>query len=134
MQSFFEPKDHLTNGSFSRDFSSLFHDDVTETVVTVVAASELERYFEKTARVLVKIDVEGFEPQLLAALSGQLDAYKPDLLIEVLAGVPEQLAAVPSLAGYEKFLITERGLEPSANFYFSENHRDWLLRWRHADA
>ena len=127
LQSFFEPEGHLTNGSFVREFSAIFSENIKESVVTVVAATELERYFKPNTKVLVKIDVEGFEPQLLAAMSTQIEAHKPDLLIEVLEGSPAQLDAIKALQNYDKFIITNKGLQRSDRLYASDVDRDWLL-------
>ncbi len=127
LQSFFEPEGHLTNGSFVREFSSIFSDKITESIVTVVAASELDRYFKTATKALVKIDVEGFEPQLLSAMSSQLETHRPDLLIEVLEGTPEFLEPIAVLQSYDKFIITEKGLQRSDHLYASDVDRDWLL-------
>ena len=77
---------------------------------------------------MIKIDVEGFEPQLLAALGPLLERYRPDLLIEVLPFALEKLNADPVLMAYEKFLMLPDGLEKADTFRASEQHRDWLLR------
>lgn len=127
LQAFYEPIGHLTNGSLLREFSEIFTGEIHETVAIVVAAPELERWLTKADRVLVKIDVEGFEPELLTALGPLLERYRPDLLIEVLPFALEKLNANPALMAYDKYLILPDRLEKSATFHASEQHRDWLL-------
>jgi FkbM family methyltransferase len=128
LQSFFEPNGHLTNGSFLREFSEIFSESVRESTVAVVAASELERYLRDAGKALIKVDVEGFEPQLIDALGPLITRYRPDILIEILPGTPERLEANPALRAYGRFLITENGLETSRVLFASDAHRDWLLR------
>jgi FkbM family methyltransferase len=127
-QPFFEPVGHLTNGSFLRDFAGIFADAVSETTVLVVGAQELERYFIDTEKVLLKIDVEGFEPSLITALAPLIRKYDPDLLIEVLDTTVEALKEIDILARYRKFLITTDGLRESPYLFASSDHRDWLLQ------
>ena len=125
---FFEPAGHLTNGSFLRDFASIFADAVSETTVLVVGAQELEPYFIDAEKVLLKIDVEGFEPSLITALAPLIRKYDPDLLIEVLDTTVETLKEIDALARYRKFLITTDGLRESPYLFASSDHRDWFLR------
>ena len=81
LRSFFEPEGHLTNGSFIRAFSDMFAECVVERPALALAAGELERFLAPAGRALVKIDVEGFEPQLLRALAPLIGRRHPDLLI-----------------------------------------------------
>lgn len=126
---FYEPEGHLTNGSLVRSAAALFSEQVKESVITMIAASELEEWIRPARRPLLKIDVEGYEPQLLAALGPLIERYRPDLMIEVLPGTPEALGGNGALAGYERFLVTGEGLAKKESFYFSQEHFDWLLRW-----
>jgi FkbM family methyltransferase len=130
LQIFHEPVGHLTNGSFVRAFAAHFADAVDETTVVVVAARELEKWLAPAARALIKIDVEGFEPELLAALAPLLEKYRPDLLIEVMPSTFEPLEANPTLARYDRFLVTAEGLRPEPKLYFSQTYFDWFLAWR----
>lgn len=131
LASFFEPRHHLTNGSFVRDFSAIFTDEVIETVVVTVAASELERWLESApGRTLIKLDVEGFEPQLLDSLKPVIDKHRPDIVIEVLPFTLDALNDSAALAGYERHHVTMEGLVRSDAFHASDDHYDWLLRFR----
>lgn len=134
LEAFYEPVGHLTNGSLLREFSEIFSGEIDETVAIVLAAPELERWVSRAARTLVKIDVEGFEPELLAALGPVLRRHRPDLLIEVLPFALDKLNADPVLVTYDKYLILPEGLEKAAAFHASPQHRDWLLRWPPSDA
>ncbi len=129
LQAFYEPVGHLTNGSLLRDFSEIFAPEVDETVAVVLAAPELGRWLTTADRALIKIDVEGSEPELLAALGPLLERHGPDLLIEVLPFTLDKLNADPRLAAYDKYLIVPGGLQKAATFHASTQHRDWLLRW-----
>lgn len=129
LQVFHEPVGHLTNGSLLREFSEIFAGEIEETVVMVLAAHELERWVATATRTLVKVDVEGFEPELLAALGAVLQRHRPDLLIEVLPFTLDKLNADPVLRTYDKYLILPQGLEKAAAFEASPQHRDWLLKW-----
>lgn len=128
LQPFFEPRGHLTNGSLLREFSEIFSPSVAEHLVVVVAASELERWLKQATHALIKLDVEGYEPALLEALQPIIERHRPDLLIEVLPFTVDALNAAPALAGYDRCLIVDDGLEPASALRVSERHRDWLLR------
>lgn len=127
LQTFFEPRDHLTNGSLIRDFSELFSRAITETEVVVIAAAELERFLSKAQKTLIKIDVEGFEPVLVTYLGGLIQKYRPDLLIEVLDRTAEQIEKQPALREYRRFLITSEGLREAQHLFAHPSCRDWLL-------
>lgn len=130
---FYEPEGHLTNGSLIRAFSGLFAERVSETAALGLAAAELDRFVAAAPRTLIKIDVEGFEPQLLAALAPLIVGRRPDLLIEVLAETASQIEACDALAGYARQLITDDGVRPYPALHADGVHRDWLLTWP-ADA
>jgi FkbM family methyltransferase len=123
---FYEPR-HLTNGSLNRWFAEMFcHDisEISERTVFAIAAADLDPLFKGC--VLLKIDVEGYEPTLLKALSGVIDAHKPDIIIEVLKQTAENIEATDCLAQYKRFLLTNPPkLHPKIIFY--PNNYDWLL-------
>ena len=128
-RSFFEPKDHLTNGSLVPQFAGIFSPIVRETTVIAIGAGELDYFFRTPARVLVKIDVEGYEPYLMAAFKDIVLRYRPDFLIEVLTGTPEALEGFEYLRTYERFLLTPEGPVRRPRLEVDERHRDWLLQW-----
>ena len=128
-RAFYEPTGHLTNGSFVRAFAEKFSSDIVETTVAVVGPHEIETWLKPSQRTLIKIDVEGFEPQLLEVLASLIERYRPDLLIEVLPDTVEALNVHRALAGYERFLIAGGGPQKSDALYFSQQYFDWLLTW-----
>jgi FkbM family methyltransferase len=130
LRNFFEPNGHLTNGSFLREFSTIFSDSVYENVAVVVGAAELDRYLTHAPKALIKIDVEGFESELIYSLEPLISKYHPDILIEVLPSVSKKLEQNRALVGFDRFLITPKGLEKAPLLFACGDHRDWLLRWQ----
>jgi FkbM family methyltransferase len=129
-QTFFEPTGHLTNGSFVRPFSELFSNEITESTVVTLAASELDYWLGRAGRrSLIKIDVEGFEPHLLEALRPLIEKYHPDIVIEVLPFTAQALNECDALSGYDRYLILMEGLSRRASFEGDKDHYDWLLCW-----
>ena len=104
-QSFFEPRGHLTNGSLVKNFAKLFSDRVEGSIVATHHPRDLEVFFGPGQKVLLKIDVEGYEPQLVIAFQELIEKYRPDILIEVLPGTPEYLSAMPFLRRWLPFLL-----------------------------
>lgn len=111
-QSFFEPEGHLTNGSLVEDFAHQFSGTVKSRPVLVVDASLLQSLLGGGGRVLVKVDVEGYEAEVIEALAPVLRSHRPDLLLEVLPEYAARIEAALSNAGvrYEYHAITPRGL------------------------
>jgi hypothetical protein len=118
----------LTNSSLDKKFSGIFSDTVTETLILAISPRELERFFSPGGKVLVKIDVEGYEPVLMAAFQEIVRRYRPDFLIEVLEGTSEELEELDFMGGYERYLIGPDGLQKHPKLRADEHHRDWLLR------
>ena len=129
-RTFYEPVGHLTNGSLVRDFAAQYGEEVEETTVEVIAARELEAWLGPARRSLIKIDVEGFEPELLAALAPLLARYRPDLLIEVMPSTQGPLEALGVLDSYDRFLVTDKGVKPAKELHFTAGHFDWFLTSR----
>jgi hypothetical protein len=65
----------------------------------------LERFFSPGGKVLMKIDVEGYEFALMTAFKEIGRRYQPDFLIEVLQGTPETLERLDFLGSHERYLI-----------------------------
>ena len=126
LQSFFEPEGHLTNGSLLRDFSTLFSNTVCERQAVVLNACELEKFLRNSRKCLLKIDVEGFEPELIAALAPVIQKYRPDLLVEVLDLTADALNISKPLNDYHKSMITDRGPIEYSSIFASPEFRDWI--------
>ena len=127
-RSFFQPPGHLTNGSLIEGFAKNFSDTIEKTIVVSLGVRELEYFFCSHARVLVKLDSEGHEPIVAAAFKDIVLRYRPDFLIEVLAGTAELLEKVDFLATYQRYLIGPNGLQSRAKLAADSHNRDWLLR------
>jgi FkbM family methyltransferase len=124
---FFEPKGHLTNGSLCKAFAEQFSPSVRAGMVVALAGSALAGIFERHTPVLVKIDAEGAEPQILRSLAPLLERHSPDLLIEVLPGVDEELERDSGLAGYARLHLTVDGASLRDAIRADAANRDWLL-------
>jgi FkbM family methyltransferase len=124
---FYEPEGHLTNGSLSQEFAAHFSPDVRSSTAVTLAGPVLAELFAAHSRVLLKIDAEGCEHRILAAMASIIESHAPDLLLEVLAGAEDELNAVSGLAGYQMFLLTPDGPVPRDAFKADAVERDWLL-------
>jgi FkbM family methyltransferase len=124
---FYEPEGHLTNGSLSKEFAEKCSDTVRDSVVATLSGSALGPLFAPHERILLKVDAEGAEAPILAAMAPVLKRYRPDLLIEVLQGVDRQLEALDCLAGYERFRLSASGPLRERAMFADPVDRDWLL-------
>jgi len=125
---FTEPEAHLTNGSLVESFARQFSDKVKSRPVIVVGADRLAELVPVDTRLLIKIDVEGFEAHLLTAMQPLLASHRPDLLIEVLPDFVDAIRSVPALKdlGYVAYEIDSNGLHAREQLK-SGPCRDWLL-------
>jgi FkbM family methyltransferase len=128
-RSFYEPKDHLTNGSMLEQFARQFTTTLVKSVVATHHPNDLAVFFETERRILLKVDVEGYEPQLIAAFGKIIERHRPDIMIEVLDGASALLSNLECLRGYECFLIEPDGIRRESSLRADEKYRDWLLRW-----
>jgi FkbM family methyltransferase len=124
---FYEPAGHLTNGSLSQGFAAQFSPCIRSCTVVTLAGPVLADIFSAHARVLLRIDAEGSEPQILTAMAPIITRHAPDLLVEVLPRVDERLAHAGCLAGYTKFLLTAGEASPRESFNADSADRDWLF-------
>ena len=124
---FHEPAGHMTNGSLDASFAAIFSARIRSTPVPVLAASKMEAFFQNSP-ILLKIDVEGAEPQLLQSLAPLIEQYRPDLIVEVL---PVTEAALNDLefvrnGSYKLFQIRPEGLKERERFV-ATGYRDYAL-------
>lgn len=126
---FFEPEGHLTNGSLVEGFASSFADNVKRNAVMMMSALEIQSILEKSNRSLIKIDVEGFEAEILTTLTPVLQQYKSDVVIEVLPEFEKPInQAIASLGSdYKFYAITKEGLVPQQSLHALEGSRDCFL-------
>jgi FkbM family methyltransferase len=126
MLPFYEPEGHLTNGSFNRDFSGLFSNKIKERLVPAIGIADLEPLFRSHERILVKIDVEGFEPKLITAFTPMISRYRPTLIIEILETTAEAIKTAPCLIKYIAWLLDD-DLTKYPCIFAHPSCRDWLL-------
>jgi hypothetical protein len=79
---------------------------------------------------LVKIDAEGSEPQVLRGMGDLIDDWAPDIICEVLAPFAEEIDAFFQRRPYQRFLIRDDGLQPSAQIFADSTFRNWYLTTR----
>lgn len=106
---FFEPTGHLTNGSLLRNFAANFSDDVVCRRVFAVGGDEVVTLIKPGQKLLVKIDVEGYEPVVLKTLEPILAAHRPDVLIEVLEPTVDELNRLELSREFRLFALTREG-------------------------
>lgn len=125
---FFEPHGHLTNGSLLASFAGKFSADVRKVPCLMVSAGQLIELLGDHRRILLKIDVEGYEAPLLEALAPLIQLKSPDILLEVLPEFGEAINAVAGrvAANYDYFQISRAGLMPCARIQAGES-RDCFL-------
>ncbi len=125
---FFEPSGHLTNGSLVANFASIFSDDVQKNHVIALGPEFFEQLAADSNKILIKMDVEGFEPKLLRILSGFVMQHRPDIVLEVLSETESEIREVIKDLGFQRlFLISDQGLESHSELFASNTGRDWLL-------
>ncbi len=109
---FHEPEGCLTNGSLIAGFAAQFSSSVSSVPVLVIDGALLKALTEASRRVLVKIDVEGYEASLVRALAPLIAAKQPDILLEVLPEFEAEIGDAVAFAapGYELHAITAEGL------------------------
>jgi FkbM family methyltransferase len=132
-ESFYEPSGHLTNGSLSRDFSSVFSSEVEEREVLVVDGALLEGVLSKHENILIKIDVEGAEAGVLKSLARTIENKKPDILVECLKIFESSLNRLNLQEKYSLFEVGPGGLKRRERFVASEN-RDYFLSPKSCEA
>jgi len=108
---FFEPRGHLTNGSLLSSFAGKFSADVRKAPCLTMAAGQLAELLASHRRILIKIDVEGYEAPLLEALAPVIQAMSPDILLEVLPEFEQAIntAARRAVVGYDNYQLTRDG-------------------------
>jgi len=109
---FHEPEGHLTNGSLMKSFANQFSSRVKAAPVLAIDAAKLNDLVKPGLRLLIKIDVEGFEAPVLKALMPVIETHHPDILLEVLSEFADQIEDSVKIAapGYWRYAVTSNGL------------------------
>lgn len=127
LMNFYEPQDHLTNGSLDESFARIFSSRLTSRPVLVVDGSIVEQLLGDEDKVLIKIDAEASEERILRSLSQLLGRRHPDLLLEVLPGFDDALNRIKEISEhYYFFNITTDGLIRRPRLEACA-YRDWFL-------
>lgn len=86
----------------------------------------------RQGRVVIKIDVEGFEWNVISGARGLIEACRPDMICEFLTRAPQIPEITDYLAplGYAFYRITGDGLERGETIVPVKAERDWLLTVR----
>jgi FkbM family methyltransferase len=112
--------------------SSVALDSEAPDGVTIPVAVLDDLYAEFNGKMVIKIDVEGFEWQVFHGGQELLRRVRPDIVSEILRKAPK----VPEMqdflhsVGYRIFHITSSGLVLSKNILPVKNERDWLFTIR----
>ncbi len=94
-----------------------------------------EMHAEDQGPVVMKIDVEGFEVEILEGGKRILEAARPDMVCEVLrrARRTDELEALLRSLGYRFFHITGEGCVERKRIVPRKHERDWLFTTRGPD-
>jgi FkbM family methyltransferase len=106
---FYEPQGHLTNGSLDASFARIFAEVVQATKVASMSGRQIQELCQDSERLLLKIDVEGAEPAVVRTLESVIVSKVPEMLIEVLPHVVDDLNQIDCLRSYRLFHLTTQG-------------------------
>ena len=84
-------------------------------------------------QVLIKIDVEGFEDQVLRGARGVVQKCRPDIICEILPGADESSKSISEMLGpmgYRWLCFEDGGLEARDRLEPGAAMRDWLFTCR----
>jgi FkbM family methyltransferase len=99
---FFEPDGHLTNGSLVRDFAAHFASQPQSRWVLGIGPEDLLKMLKPDQKLLIKIDIEGFEATLIRAWAALFSRCSLDLVIEVLPEMQQEIYdALAQVCDYE---------------------------------
>jgi len=112
--------------------SSVALDSATPDGVEVPVDSIDRMIATREGKVVIKIDVEGFEWSVLTGARDLIESTRPDIICEFLTRAPDIQAIIDYLAplGYALYRITGAGLVQSDTIVPVKTERDWLLTTR----
>jgi hypothetical protein len=92
-----------------------------------------DEFSAEAGRILIKIDVEGFEDEVLKGAQALVRKHRPDIICEILPGAEESTEAIGNMLeplGYRWYCFENSGLEAREHLRPGEAMRDWLLTCR----
>jgi FkbM family methyltransferase len=92
-----------------------------------IPVDRLDDLLNLSGRVAMKLDVEGWEPQVLAGAADTLRRLKPDIIIEILRNDGPAVEAILAPLGYGFWHFTDDGLVRHDHMLGVRGQRDWLL-------
>lgn len=98
-----------------------------------VPVDSVDRMIDRRdGRVVIKIDVEGFEWSVISGARALISSCRPDIICEFLTRAPQIPEITQHLMplGYEFYHITGDGLLPAVDIFPVKSERDWLLTVR----
>lgn len=124
---FFQVNPMTSTGSLHRGFAQRFGTHIGESSVPTIDAATLQRFVEAEGHLLIKMDVEGHEPTILARMTEFVTSRRPDLIVEVLPSAATSISKIVSGWGYRHFHIHRDRLIEEPLSQADNVHRDWLL-------
>jgi FkbM family methyltransferase len=114
--------------------SSVALDSVAADGTDIPIAALDDLYPAHASRMVMKIDVEGFEWEVFKGGMELITRVKPDMVCEVLRRAPNipETEAFLRNAGYNIFHISDEGLRPADRIVPVKLERDWLFTTRSA--
>jgi FkbM family methyltransferase len=114
--------------------SSVALDSVADDGTDIPIAPLDDLYPGFAARMVMKIDVEGFEWEVFQGGRQLITRVKPDMVCEVLRRAPNipEMEAFLRDTGYNIFHISDEGLRPADRIVPVKLERDWLFTTRSA--
>jgi FkbM family methyltransferase len=116
--------------------SSVALDSVAADGTDIPIAPLDDVYVGFDGRMVMKIDVEGFEWEVFRGGRELVARVKPDIVCEVLRRAPNvpEMREFLVATGYHIFHITAKGLRPATQIVPVKHERDWLFTTRSAEA
>ncbi|HEX4331494.1 MAG TPA: FkbM family methyltransferase [Usitatibacter sp.] len=116
--------------------SSVALDSESRGGVNVPVRTLDDLYADFTGGAVFKIDVEGFELEVLRGGRSFLSRVKPHMLCEVLTRTKNvaQTQALLGSCGYRFYHVADRGLIPAESIVAVQRERDWLFTTHDAQA
>ena len=105
---------YLTESDMSASLMKDFQAEDTQQIDSIeVRTATLDSYLERhgvQGPLLIKVDIEGYEPAFFRGAAKTIAKHKPDIILEVLYDQEPELVARLKSLGYHFYPITDEGL------------------------